>query len=443
MKIELSEHFTYEKLIKFTIPTIIMMIFTSIYGVVDGIFVSNVVGSDSFAAVNLIMPALMIFGSIGFMIGVGGSALVSKTIGEGDIKKANRYFSMLIYILIIVALILTIIAVVMVKPISKLLGAEGEILEECITYGTVLIMFLIPFVLQNCFQSFLIVAEKPTFGLVISIITGVSNMILDWLFMYVLKLGIFGAAIATGISQTIGGIIPLIYFICPNKSKLKLVKTKFELKAILQSCINGSSEMLTNLSLSLVNMLYNMQLMKYIGSDGVVAYGIIMYVGFIFIGTYVGYSIGTAPIIGYHYGAENTDELKSLLIKSIKLIAITSLIMTIISEITSKILASIFVSYNIELLNMTTNAIRIFSISYLISGFNIFSSSFFTALNNGVVSAAISFLRTLLFQIAMILILPAIWGVNGIWIAVTVAEILALIVSIIFLIINREKYQYI
>ena len=443
MKIELSEHFTYEKLIKFTIPTIIMMIFTSIYGVVDGIFVSNIVGSDSFAAVNLIMPALMIFGSIGFMIGVGGSALVSKTIGEGDIKKANRYFSMLIYILIIVALILTIIAVVMVKPISKLLGAEGEILEECITYGTVLIMFLIPFVLQNCFQSFLIVAEKPTFGLVISIITGVSNMILDWLFMYVLKLGIFGAAIATGISQTIGGIIPLIYFICPNKSKLKLVKTKFELKAILQSCINGSSEMLTNLSLSLVNMLYNMQLMKYIGSDGVVAYGIIMYVGFIFIGTYVGYSIGTAPIIGYHYGAENTDELKSLLIKSIKLIAITSLIMTIISEITSKILASIFVSYNIELLNMTTNAIRIFSISYLISGFNIFSSSFFTALNNGVVSAAISFLRTLLFQIAMILILPAIWGVNGIWIAVTVAEILALIVSIIFLIINREKYQYI
>lgn len=443
MKIELSEHFTYEKLIKFTIPTIVMMIFTSIYGVVDGIFVSNLVGSNSFAAVNLIMPALMIFGSIGFMIGVGGSALVSKTIGEGDLKKANRYFSMLIYLLIILGLILTILAVVMVKPISKLLGAEGEILEEGITYGTALIAFLIPFVLQNCFQSFLIVAEKPTFGLVISIITGISNMILDWLFMYVLKLGIFGAALATGISQTIGGIVPLIYFIRPNKSKLKLVKTKIELKAVLQSCVNGSSEMLTNLSLSLVNMLYNMQLMKYIGADGVVAYGIIMYVGFIFIGTYVGYAIGTAPIIGYHYGAGNTDELKNLLKKSIKLIGITSLIMTIISEVTSKILAAIFVSYNVELLNMTASAIRIFSISYLISGFNIFSSSFFTALNNGIVSAAISFLRTLLFQVAMILILPAIWGVNGIWIAVTVAELLALIVSIIFLYINRKKYQYI
>lgn len=443
MKIELSEHFTYQKLIKFTIPTIVMMIFTSIYGVVDGIFVSNFVGSDSFAAVNLIMPALMIFGTIGFMIGTGGSALVSKTIGEGDTQKANRYFSMLIYILIIVGLILTIAAVAMVKPMSKLLGAEGLILEECITYGTVLISFLIPFVLQNCFQSFLIVAEKPTFGLIISIITGISNMILDWLFMYVFKLGIFGAAIATGISQTIGGIVPLIYFVRPNKSKLKLVKTKIEWKAILQACVNGSSEMLTNLSLSLVNMLYNMQLMKYIGADGVVAYGIIMYVGFIFTGTYLGYSIGTAPIVGYHYGAGNTDELKNLLKKSIKLIGVTSVTMTIIAEITSKILASIFVSYDIELLNMTANAIRIFSISYLISGFNIFSSSFFTALNNGIVSAAISFLRTLLFQIAMILILPAIWGVNGIWIAVVFAEILALIVSIIFLVINREKYKYI
>lgn len=443
MKIELSEHFTYKKLIKFTIPTIVMMIFTSIYGVVDGIFVSNFVGSDSFAAVNLIMPALMIFGTIGFMIGTGGSALVSKTIGEGDIQKANRYFSMLIYILIIVGLILTIIAVAIVKPISKMLGAEGLILEECITYGTALIMFLIPFVLQNCFQSFLIVAEKPTFGLVISIITGVSNMILDWLFMYVFKLGIFGAALATGISQTIGGIVPLLYFIHPNKSKLKLVKTKIEWKAILKASINGSSEMLTNLSLSLVNMLYNMQLMKYIGPDGVVSYGIIMYVGFISIGTYLGYSIGTAPIIGYHYGAGNTDELKNLLKKSIKLIAITSLIMTVIAEITPKILASIFVSYNIELLNMTVNAIRIFSISYLISGFNIFSSSFFTALNNGIVSAAISVLRTLLFQVAMIIILPAIWGVNGIWLAVIFAEILALIVSIIFLAINRGKYQYI
>ena len=442
MNIELSEHFTYKKLIRFTIPTIIMMIFTSIYGIVDGIFVSNFVGADSFAAVNLIMPALMILGSIGFMIGTGGSALVSKTIGEGNKEKANKYFSMLIYLLIILGAILTLIGVAVIEPVSKLLGADEEMLGECIVYGRTIIIFLVPFVLQNCFQSFVIVAEKPTFGLIIAIISGITNMILDFLFMYVFRLGVFGAGLATGISQTVGGAIPLIYFIRKNSSSLKLVKSKFEIKAIIQTCINGSSEMLTNLSLSLVNMLYNIQLMKYVGSNGIVAYGIIMYVGFIFIGTYLGYSVGTAPIIGYHYGAGNTEELKDLLKKSIKLIAITSLVMTGLAEILSHLLASIFVSYDIELLNMTTSAIRIFAISYLISGFNIFSSSFFTALNNGVVSAIISFLRTLVFQVATIVILPIIWGLNGIWIAVIVAEALSLIVCIILLHINKNKYQY-
>ena len=407
MKIQLSEHFTYKKLIKFTIPTIIMMIFTSIYGVVDGIFVSNIVGSDGFAAVNLIMPALMILGTVGFMFGTGGCALVSKTIGEGDKEKANKYFSMLIYLLIIIGLIFSILGV-----------------------------------LQNSFQSFLIVAERPTFGLIISIVTGVSNMILDFLFIYIFRMGVFGAALATGISQLVGGIIPLIYFLCPNNSPLRLTKTKFELKPILQTCANGSSEMLTNLSMSLVNMLFNMQLMKYAGSDGVVAYGIIMYVGFIFSGTYLGYSIGTAPIIGYHYGAGNTEELKNLLKKSLKLIAITSIVMTGLAELLSEMLASIFVSYDAGLLQMTTTAIRLFSISYIISGFNIFSSSFFTALNNGAVSAAISFLRTLVFQIAMIFILPAIWGINGIWIAVVAAEMLSVIVSFGFLVGNKKKYQY-
>lgn len=442
MDIQLSEHFTYKKLIQFTIPTIIMMIFTSIYGVVDGLFVSNCVGSDAFAGVNLIMPALMILGSIGFMIGTGGSALVSKTIGEGNKEKANQYFSMLLYVVTIIGFIFTVIGLIVMEPVAKLLGAEGNLVEICVTYGRTLIIALIPFMLQNCFQSFLIVAEKPRMGLIISIITGVLNMILDFLFIYVFKMGVFGAAVATGISQLIGGIVPLIYFIKKSET-LKLVKTKFELKPILQACANGSSEMVTNISMSLVNMLYNLQLMKYAGSDGVVAYGIIMYVSFIFSGTYMGYSIGSTPIVGYHYGAENTKELKSLLKKSLKLLTITSIVMTVIGELLAKPLAGIFVSYDANLLDMTTNAIRIFSISYLISGINIFASSFFTALNNGVVSAAISFLRTLLFQIAMIFILPLIWGLNGIWIAVIFAEVLALIVSITFLVVNRKKYQYI
>ncbi len=442
MNIGLSEHFTYKKLMKFTLPTIIMMIFTSIYGVVDGIFVSNCVGSDAFAAVNLIMPAIMILGTVGFMIGTGGSALVSKTIGEGDKEKANRFFSMLIYLLTIVGFVLTILGVILIAPMAKLLGADESMLQDCIVYGRTLLMFLVPFCLQNAFQSFLIVAEKPTFGLIISIVSGISNMILDFLLIYVFKMGVFGAALATGISQVIGVIIPLVYFIKKKNHILQFTKTKFELKPIMQSCANGSSEMLTNLSMSLVNMLFNMQLMKYIGSDGVVAFGIIMYVGFIFSGTYLGYSIGSAPIVGYHYGAENKDELKSLFKKSIILIAVTSLVMTGLAEILSKLLASIFVSYDESLLRITTTAIRLFSTSYIISGFNIFASSFFTALNNGVVSAAISFMRTLVFQIIMIYLLPAIWGINGLWLAVTFAELLALFVSIMFFIKNKKKYQY-
>ena len=443
MGIQLSEHFTYKKLIRFTIPTIVMMIFTSIYGVVDGLFISNCVGSDSFAAVNLIMPAIMILGSIGFMLGTGGSALVSKTIGEGDNEKANKYFSMIIYLVIIAGVVLTILGLIFIKPFAALLGAEGNILSDSIIYGRVLLFALVPFFLQNCFQSFLVVAERPQMGLVISIITGISNMILDFLFIYVFKLGVFGAALATGLSQVFGGIVPLVYFIRKNSSPLQLVKTKFEWKAIFQACTNGSSEMLTNVSMSLVNMLYNMQLMKFAGSNGVVAYGIIMYVGFIFSGTYLGYSLGSAPIIGYHYGAKNNEELKGLLIKSLKLIGITSIVMTLIAEILSKTLAGIFVSYDTELLDMTANAIRLFSLSYIISGFNIFASSFFTALNDGLVSAIISCLRTILFQVAMIFILPELIGINGIWLAVVVAEILSLVVSICFIIGKRKKYQYI
>ena len=442
MGIQLSEHFTYKKLIKFTIPTIIMMIFTSIYGVVDGIFVSNFVGSESFAAVNLIMPALMIFGSIGFMVGTGGSALVSKTIGEGNKEKANEYFSMLIYLLIISGVILSVIGIAFIRPISLLLGADSNMINDCVTYGRVLLISLTAFLLQNCFHSFLIVAERPQMGLIITVFAGVTNMVLDFLFIYVFKMGVFGAALATAISQLIGGIIPLIYFISKNKSVLRLSKAKFDLKAIIKTCTNGSSEMVSNLSMSLVNMLYNLQLMKYAGSNGVASYGIIMYVGFIFIGTYIGYSVGSAPIISYQYGAKNNEELKSLLKKSLRLVGITSVVMTACAEIVSKPLASIFVSYDAGLLEMTTTAIRIFSLSYILAGFNIFASSFFTALNNGVVSAVISFLRTLLFQISMIYILPIFFKLNGIWLAVVVAEIFALIISVIFLIINRKKYQY-
>lgn len=441
--IQLLEHFTYKKLIRFTIPTVAMMIFTSIYGVVDGLFVSNIVGSEAFAGVNLIMPALMMLGSVGFMAGTGGSALVSKTIGEGNKKLANRYFSMLIYFLLIVGILLSILGNVFIRQISELLGAKGEMVDICSTYGRTLLCSLPFFMLQNCFQSFLVVAEKPAMGLCVSVIAGLSNMVLDFLFIYVFRLGVFGAALATAISEFVGAAIPLIFFIRKNNSPLKLIKTKLELKPILRTCSNGSSEMVTNISMSLVNMLYNLQLVKYAGYDGVVAYGIIMYVGFIFVGTYLGYSVGVAPIIGYHYGAGNTDELKSLFKKSLILLSATAVILTACAEILSSVLAGIFVGYNKELHDMTTNAICLFALSYIISGINIFASAFFTALNNGLVSAIISFLRTLVFQVAFIFILPLLLDLNGIWLAVVGAEICSLIISVSFFVANRKKYKYV
>ena len=442
MKIQLSDHFSYSKLIKFTLPTIAMMIFTSIYGVVDGVFVSNCVGSDAFAAVNLIMPIIMILGSVGFMIGTGGSAIVSKTLGEGKKEKANEYFSMLVYLCVVSGVILSVIGIIFTGPIAVLLGAKGSIAKDCVTYGRTVFFMLTGLFLQNAFQSFLVVAEKPKLGLFVTLLAGFTNMFLDFLFVYVLRFGVFGAALATGISQFVGSVIPIIYFAGGKNNVLKLTKCRFNKDIIIKTCINGSSEMVTNMSMSLVNILYNMQLMKYIGTNGVVAYGIIMYVGFIFVGTYMGYAVGSAPVISYHYGAGNKDELKNLFKRSLTIIIVSSVVMTLIAEIIAGYLARIFVSYDNNLLELTTEAIRIYAVSYLISGINIFASSFFTALNNGVVSAVISFMRMFVFQVVMILFLPVVLGISGIWTAVIAAEVLSVVISVMFLVKNRKKYSY-
>ena len=442
MKIQLSDHFSYSKLIKFTLPTIAMMIFTSIYGVVDGVFVSNCVGSDAFAAVNLIMPIIMILGSVGFMIGTGGSAIVSKTLGEGKKEKANEYFSMLVYLCVVSGVILSVIGIIFTGPIAVLLGAKGSIAKDCVTYGRTVFFMLTGLFLQNAFQSFLVVAEKPKLGLFVTLLAGFTNMFLDFLFVYVLRFGVFGAALATGISQFVGSVIPIIYFAGGKNNVLKLTKCRFNKDIIIKTCINGSSEMVTNMSMSLVNILYNMQLMKYIGTNGVVAYGIIMYVGFIFVGTYMGYAVGSAPVISYHYGAGNKDELKNLFKRSLTIIIVSFVVMTLIAEIIAGYLAGIFVSYDNNLLELTTEAIRIYAVSYLISGINIFASSFFTALNNGVVSAVISFMRMFVFQIVMILLLPVVLGISGIWTAVIAAEVLSVVISVMFLVKNRKKYSY-
>ena len=443
MKIKLSDHFTYSKLLRFVFPSIIMMVFTSIYGVVDGLFVSNFAGKTAFASINLVMPFVMILGGIGFMIGTGGTALVSKVLGEGKKEKANEIFTMMIIFTLLLGALLSVIGVISMPWVSKFLGATEEMMADCVLYGRIVTGFTVAFMLQNVFQSFLIAAEKPKLGLLATVLAGIANMALDAIFIIVFKWGVAGAAIATGLSQCVGGIFPLIYFLRKNSSLLRLTKTKLEIKPILNSCGNGSSELMSNISSSVVSMIYNFQLMKYVGEDGVSAYGVLMYVQFIFVAIYIGYAIGCAPITGYHFGARNHNELKNMLRKSSLLSAVSGVVLTILAIALSSPLAKIFVGYDEELYELTRHAFRLFAYSFLLAGFNIFTSSFFTALNNGAVSAAISFMRTLIFQTSSVLILPIFLGVDGIWWAITVAEVFAFILSLIFLFAKRKKYNYI
>lgn len=442
MKIQLSDHFNTGRLIRFVLPSVAMMIFTSIYGVVDGLFVSNYVGKTPFAALNLIMPLLMVMGTIGFMIGTGGSALVAKTLGEGDKERANRYFSLLVYTAMIAGATLSVLGFIFARPLALLFGADEEMLEYCVIYARINLVALVPFILQNVFQSFLITAEKPKFGLVITVSAGVTNILLDFLLVGVFRFGLEGAAAATAVSQTVGGIIPLIYFCRKNGSLLRLGRTKLEFKILWRTCSNGFSEFMTNISSSIVNILYNRQLMEMAGKDGVSAYGVIMYVNFIFIAIFIGFSIGSAPIVSFHYGAKNERELQGLLKKSLLIIGSAGAALTVLSQVLAQPLSALFVGYDEELFKLTLHGFRLYSLSYLVCGFNIYSSSFFTSLNNGIVSAVISFSRTFVFQVSMLFILPIFLKNDGIWLAIAAAEFLGLMVTIFFIISQRERYGY-
>lgn len=442
MRIQLSEHFTYSKLIRFVFPSIVMMIFTSIYTVVDGLFVSNYVGKEPYTALNLIWPLLMGMGALGFMIGTGGSAVVAKTLGEGKKELANQYFSMLIYVTILGSVVLTIIGLIFIRPIAYLMGATDALIEDCVLYGSILLLAQTAFMLQNVFQSFFVTAEKPKLGLIVTIAAGVTNMVLDYLFIAVFQWELAGAAFATAASQIVGGLFPILYFIRQNNSLLRLGKPSFDGRVLLKTCTNGSSELMTNLSLSIVNILYNLQLMKLIGEDGVAAFGTIMYVNFIFIAIFLGYSIGSAPIIGYHYGAGNHKELKNMFRKSLWIMSISGVALTGLAELMAAPLSRLFVGYDPELYSLTCHAFQYYAVSFLIIGINIFASAFFTALSNGLVSAIISFLRTLVLQVAMIYLLPILFDLDGIWLAVAAAELLTLVVTILFFVSQRKHYHY-
>ncbi len=444
MRIQLSDHFTYRKLLTFTLPSILMMIFTSIYGVVDGLFVSNFAGDTPFKAVNLIMPFLMIVATVGFMFGSGGTAIVANTFGAGHKEKANRYFSLFVYVTFALGVVFAAAAFVFLRPISALLGAEGEILENCVLYGRIVLCALPFLVLQFLFQSFFVAAEKPRIGLFVIIAAGITNMVLDAVLVTLLpqEYKLAGAAIATAASQFVGGFVPLIYFIRPNSSILRLGKTRFDGKAILKACTNGSSEFMSNVSMSLVGMLYNIQLLQFAGDDGVAAYGVMMYVSMIFSAVFVGYSVGTAPVIGYHNGAGNHAELQGILKKSIVILAISGLAMLAAAEWLATPLSRIFVGYSRSLMDMTVHGFAIFAVSFPFMGYAIFASGFFTALNDGVTSAIISFLRTLVFQLGAVILLPMIWELDGIWWSVVVAEVMAVVFSVIFLIAKRKRFHY-
>ncbi len=442
MKIQLSDHFTYQKLFKFTLPSVIMMIFTSVYGVVDGYFVSNYVGKTPFAAVNFIYPFIMLLGAFGFMFGTGGSALIAKSLGQKQEEKANMQFSFIVYFSVITGVVIAVLGIMFLRPIASLLGAEGELLKNSVLYGTIILAAMPFFMLQFEFQSFFVTAEKPKLGLYVTVISGVTNMILDWLLIAVFSLGLAGAALATAVSQLVGGVIPLIYFGRKNTSLLKLEKTIFDLRTLIKCCTNGSSELMANFSMSLISMLYNAQLMKYAGEEGVAAYGVLMYVNMVFLAIFIGYSVGTAPVISYHFGAKNHSELKSLLKKSIVIMGSFSVVMFISAEIFAKPLSLLFVGYDKGLMDITLNGFVIYSFSFLFAGFAIYGSSFFTALNDGLTSAVISFLRTLVFQVAAVLLLPLIWDIDGVWLSIVVAEAMAVIVNVFFLIVKKDKYKY-
>ena len=443
-KIQLSDHFNYGRLLRFTLPSIGMMIFTSIYGIVDGYFVSNFAGKTPFAAVNIIFPLLMLLSTIGFMLGTGGSAIVAIALGERKPEQANRHFSLFVYVSFAIGVLLAILSIIFIRPLSRLLGAEGQMLEDCVLYGRIILLAL-PFnILQILFQSFFVTAEKPQIGFYVTLSSGITNMVLDAILVILLPqpYKLAGAAIATGMSQVVGGGLPLLYFSRNNPSLLRLGKTDFDGRALATACINGSSEFMSNISMNIVGMLYNIQLLAYAGEDGVAAYGVMMYVSFIFAAAFFGYSIGTAPIYGFNVGAQNHRELRNLLRKSLILVGLSGSGMIAIGILFARPLAALFVGYDAALMDMTVSGFQIFALSFLFMGYAIIGSGFFTALGDGVTSAIISFLRTLIFQVAAVLLLPLIWGIGGIWWSIVVAEGMAMAFSIMFLILKKKKYHY-
>lgn len=439
---EFSQHFTYRRLIRSVISPIIMMVFTSVYSVVDGLFVSNFVGKEAFAAVNFILPYLMFFNGIGFLFGTGGSALIAKTLGEKREQKANEIFSSLVLVSMLTGVAFAIVGGIFLKPVATWLGASGELLENSLVYGRIYLLGVPACVIQYEFQNLFPTAGKSKYCLYSGIASGVTNIVLDALFVGVFSWGLVGAAAATILSQWLGALIPLVYFGRPNTSQLRLVKCRPDGRAMVKICCNGASEFVNNISMAVVSFLYNVQLLRYAGDNGIAAYGVLMYVNFLFTAVFWGYMVGVMPIVSFHFGARNHEELRSLLKKSLTLIFLGAAVMFTVAQLLKNGISQIFVGYDPELFDMTVRGFTLFSFCFLFSGIAIFSSSFFTALNDGLISAIVSFCRVFAFQIPAALVLPIFWKLDGIWLSSVTAELMTCILGGILILAKRKKYQY-
>ncbi len=443
MALHLSDHFTYGRLLRFTLPSMTMMVFTSIYSVVDGFFVSNYVGKTAFAAVTLIFPLLSILGAAGFMLGAGGAAIVGKLLGEKHPRLACRSFSLFVYATLGSGVVLALLGEAVLQPVAMLLGAQGETLEQSLLYGRISLLSLPCFMLQFCFQPFFVTAEKPKLGLAVTVGAGCVNMLLDALLVMELQWGIAGAATATVVSEMLGGLMPIVYFSRPNTSLLCLESACWSVRMLMRGCSNGVSELLTNVSYPLLMALYNYQLLRFAGEDGVAAFGVLLYVSFVFSAIFLGYALGVAPLVSYAYGAKTIYELKNLFHKSMVLNLAAGFGLAAMAFVAAQPLAVVFTGYDASLCTLTTRALRLYAPVFLLCWGNIFGSSFFTALNNGIISAAIAVLRTLVFGVAAIFAMPYLLGLDGIWLAWNAAELATFAVTVSLLVWKRHAYHYV
>ena len=440
---QFDTHFTVKKLLSAAFPLIVMMIFTSLYSVADGLFLSNFAGKEAFAAVNFIMPYLMFFPSTGFLFGSGGSALIAKRLGEKRDREADEIFTTLLGVSALTGLVLAILGLIFLRPVAELQGAEGALLQNSLLYGRIYLLGTPASVVQFEFESLYPASGKNKLGLWATVASGGLNIVLDAIFLGVFSWGIRGAAVATILSQWLGGLLPFFYYRSRrNTSLLHLVRCRPRIREMGRVCTNGASEMVNNISNSVVSLLYNVQLLRLAGDDGIAAYGVMMYINFLFTAVFWGYVSGAAPIVSYHYGAGNHRELKSLLRQSLLLLSSGSLLMFLLSVLLARPVSSIFVGYDPVLFQMTIRGFRLFSLSFLFAGLSIFGSSFFTALNNGLISAILSFSRVFLFQVPAVLLLPRFFELDGIWLSAAVAEFFTALMGGIFILAKRKKYHY-